>query len=60
MDAFEPIGYHVKSPPVGGLFTWLGWRDGNITFEDTLDFDISEIEGLYDDVLIMVMLRDTI
>ena len=27
MDAFEPIGYHVKSPPVGGLFTWLGRRD---------------------------------
>ena len=29
MDAFEPIGYHVKSPPVGGLFTWLGMRDSN-------------------------------
>ena len=28
---------------------WLGMRDGNITFEDSLDFDISEIEGLYDD-----------
>ena len=29
MDAFEPIGYHEKSPPVGGLFTWLGMRDSN-------------------------------
>lgn len=49
MDAFEPIGYHVKSPPVGGLFTWLGLGYGNITFQDSLDFDISEIESVYDD-----------
>jgi hypothetical protein len=24
-------------------------RDGNITFEDSLDFDISEIESVYED-----------
>ena len=29
--------------------TWLGMRDGNITFEDSLDFDISEIESVYED-----------
>ena len=28
---------------------WLGMRDGNITFEDSLDFDISEIESVYED-----------
>jgi len=28
---------------------WLGIRDGNITFEDSLDFDISEIESVYED-----------
>ena len=27
---------------------WLGIRDGNITFEDSLDFDISEIESIYE------------
>ena len=27
---------------------WLGMRDGNITFEDSLDFDISEIESVYE------------
>ena len=48
MDGFEPIGYHVKSPPVGGLFTWLGFGYGNITFEDSLDFDASEIESVYE------------
>ena len=53
MDAFEPIGYHVKSPPVGGLFTWLGMRDGNITFEDGLDFDIRDIDCIYEDVEII-------
>ena len=31
------------------LFIWLGIRDGNITFEDSLDFDISEIESVYED-----------
>lgn len=29
--------------------TWLGKRDGNITFDDSLDFDISEIESVYED-----------
>ncbi len=29
--------------------SWLGIRDGNITFEDSLDFDISEIESVYED-----------
>lgn len=28
---------------------WLGKRDGNITFDDSLDFDISEIESVYED-----------
>ena len=28
--------------------TWLGIRDGNITFQDSLDFDISEINSVYD------------
>ena len=28
--------------------TWLGIRDGNITFKDSLDFDISEINSVYD------------
>jgi hypothetical protein len=27
---------------------WLGIRDGNIAFEDSLDFDISEIESIYE------------
>lgn len=27
---------------------WLGIRDGNITFQDSLDFDISEINSVYD------------
>lgn len=29
-------------------FSWLGIRDGNIAFEDSLDFDISEIESIYE------------
>ena len=29
--------------------TWLGLGYGNITFEDSLDFDISEIESVYED-----------
>ena len=34
----------------GEIFsTWLGKRDGNITFDDSLDFDISEIESVYED-----------
>ena len=28
--------------------TWLGLGYGNITFEDSLDFDISEIESIYE------------
>ena len=32
-----------------GRFLWLGKRDGNITFDDSLDFDISEIESVYED-----------
>jgi len=27
---------------------WLGMRDGNITFEDSLDFDMSEAESVYE------------
>lgn len=27
---------------------WLGIRDGNITFQDSLDFDLSEIDSVYD------------
>lgn len=29
--------------------TWLGLGYGNITFQDSLDFDISGIESVYDD-----------
>ena len=29
--------------------TWLGLGYGNITFEDSLDFDISEFESVYED-----------
>lgn len=28
--------------------TWLGLGHGNITFEGNLDFDISEIESIYE------------
>ena len=32
------------------LFIWLGKRYGNITFEDdSLDFDVSEIDSVYED-----------
>ncbi len=32
------------------IFLWLGKRYGNITFEDdSLDFDISEIDSVYED-----------
>lgn len=31
-----------------GLKLWLGIRDGNITFQDSLDFDLSEIDSVYD------------
>jgi hypothetical protein len=30
-------------------FSWLGFGYGNITFEDSLDFDISEIDSVYED-----------
>lgn len=30
-------------------FSWLGFGYGNITFEDSLDFDLSEIESIYED-----------
>ena len=45
---FEPASsIHYLS---GVIFsTWLGKRDGNITFDDSLDFDISEIESVYED-----------
>jgi hypothetical protein len=33
---------------VAGLLG-VGKRDGNITFDDSLDFDISEIESVYED-----------
>ena len=37
----------------GEIFsTWLGIRDGNITFkDDSLDFNISEIESVYQDCM---------
>ncbi len=31
------------------VFFWLGFGYGNITFEDSLDFDISEIDSVYED-----------
>ena len=40
---------HAKTPSYNGVISWLGIRDGNITFEDSLDFDISEIESVYED-----------
>ena len=42
----EPFA-SVLSHANGSL--WLGKRDGNITFDDSLDFDISEIESVYED-----------
>lgn len=33
--------------------TWLGMRDGNITFEDSLDFDIRDIGCIYEDAEII-------
>lgn len=40
MDAFEPIGYHVKSPPVGGLFAWLGIKNDYRTLVGLDEMDI--------------------
>ena len=40
---------HENSRSNDRLYSWLGIRDGNITFEDSLDFDISEIESVYED-----------
>ena len=34
-------------PPILLEFSWLGIRDGNITFQDSLDFDLSEIDNVY-------------
>lgn len=30
------------------FISWLAFGYGNITFEDSLDFDISEIESIYE------------
>ena len=30
-----------------GLFSWLGFRHRNITFDESLDFDQSEIDFIY-------------
>ena len=30
-------------------FSWLGLRDGNITFSDELDFDPEELDMVYED-----------
>jgi len=30
-----------------GLFPWLGLGDGNITFSDDLDFEITELNCVY-------------
>ena len=42
----------LETPHFSGVhnfeFFWLGIRDGNIAFEDSLDFDISEIESIYE------------
>ena len=29
--------------------TWLGLGDGNITFSDELDFDVAELDIVYED-----------
>ena len=31
------------------MLIWLGLRDGNITFSDELDFDLSELDTIYED-----------
>lgn len=43
-----PTTIKKKTEQILCPFLWLGKRYGNITFEDdSLDFDISEIESLY-------------
>ena len=32
-----------------GHFLWLGLGDGNITFSDELDFDVAELDIVYED-----------
>lgn len=49
MDAFEPIDYHVKSPPVGGLFTWLSIRDDYRTLIESDMISEIELDEEYDD-----------
>ena len=31
------------------IFSWLGLGDGNITFSDELDFDVAELDIVYED-----------
>lgn len=35
--------------PFGLIFSWLGLGDGNITFSDELDFDVAELDIVYED-----------
>lgn len=44
-----PHSSHEKTGRICPVHSWLGMRDGNITFEDSLNFAISEIETVYDD-----------
>ena len=45
----DPSGQgKLKTDHTGLILIWLGIRDGNITFKDSLDFDISEINSVYD------------
>jgi hypothetical protein len=34
---------------VSVIISWLGLRDGNITFSDELDFDPAELDMIYED-----------
>lgn len=43
----EPLG--VDGTVAHGFRPFLGLGDGNITFQDSLDFDLSEIESVYED-----------
>ena len=45
------ISITKKAAHIGLLISWLGIRDGNITFQDSLDFDLSEIDSVYEDNL---------
>ena len=40
------LSSHGKSRSEDRLIPWLGFGYGNMTFEDSLDFDISEIESV--------------